>query len=175
MLSGCAGGQFLLQGKEKTLNLDQDHGMAIITSTFVNPNVVTPQACIVREVNQYKTYKDAKVYSIPLARTNYNAKTGSSVIPLLLPKGKYVFQGYLGMFRPNWITNVQANMGASAVFDVNPGVVSYAGHVTFDNEVKNQPPCQVKLDDNYDQDVSNAKNSFPVLHGKDVQKNLFYN
>ena len=174
VVSGCAGGRFLLQGREKTLDLDQDHGVVIFTSTFVNPNAVRLQSGIVREVNQYKSYKEAKVYPVPLSAVNYDVKKGTCVLPLILPKGKYVFQSYFGYFKPNWIATVQANMWAGVVFDVNPGAVSYAGHITFNNEVKSQPPSAIKLDDNYDEDVGRAKNLFPILSGRKVSKALFY-
>ena len=175
VMSGCAGGQFLLQGREKTLNLDPDHGMVIFTSTFLNPNTVRLQSVIVREVNQYKTYKEAKVYPIPLARINYDIKAGTCVMPLLLPKGRYILQSFFGNFIPSWLAQAPAEMRAGLVFEVNPGMITYAGHLTFDNYVKNQPPSVIKVDDNYDEDVGKAKNLFPILNGKEVQKNLFYN
>lgn len=176
--SGCASPYLLLKQKP-TIALKQNEGAVLFSSKFTNKdrpdqkNIFWVSSVTLQEVNQYKSYGQKGLFSVPLPKENYIQQDDLFLFSLKLPRGTYKITSLDGMFRSFFAT--QYFVAVNKIFDVAPGQISYAGRVGIDFFILGgQQTHETKIEDKFEEDEGPFKSGYPALQNRTIVKDLIY-
>lgn len=132
----------------------------------------SPQQVVVREINQYKPYRQHRVDMIPLP--GYGGVHGDVYLfNMAIPRGTYQLSHFEGMV--GGLFGSQAGLSSNKVFDVYPGEVLYIGRINKRLYlVGRELNIETNIEDYYQEDIAGFKSYYPVLDKKAIKKELMY-
>lgn len=176
-MMGCAS-TYLLTKKQKTLVLKPNEGVVLFSCKFrdkdkpTEKNVFKLVGLGLQENNQYKAYKQKKIFLIPSTGESYVKQDDLFLFLLKLPRGSYCMTSFNGVFRT--LFGSQYVAGVNKMFDVLPGRVSYAGRVYVDFFVSGGKTHEIMVEDQFSEDKNRFKNGYSVLQSQAIVKDLIY-
>ena len=162
--SGCVPNRILLRRGQKDLNFKKDEGGVIFSTSVTGKHSYTPQNINVQEINQYVHFKKRKLHLIP--RVLNKVRKDIYLFGLKLPKGKYRLSHFGGLK-----SFFQFFVPCNKIMDVSESEVSYAGRVEIDTTPK---APSVNVSDRYEEDNSMFLDTYSVLEGEKIKKDLMY-